>query len=49
MLNPQVRASYYVILHYKSHVDDGYKRALLKTMLDRAFRLKLVFFSTEIS
>ena len=26
-------------LHYKSHVDDQYKRALLKTMLDRTFRL----------
>ena len=28
-----------LLLHYKSHVDDQYKRALLKTMLDRAFRL----------
>ena len=28
-----------LLLHYKSHVDDRYKRALLKTMLDRAFRL----------
>jgi len=25
--------------HYKSHVDDRYRRGLLKTMLDRAFRL----------
>ena len=28
-----------ILLHYKSHVDDRYKRGLLKTMLDRAFRL----------
>jgi len=28
-----------LLLHYKSHVDDRYKRSLLKTMLDRAFRL----------
>ena len=28
-----------LLLHYKSHVDDRYKRGLLKTMLDRAFRL----------
>jgi len=27
------------LLHYKSHVDDCYKRGLLKTMLDRAFHL----------
>ena len=27
------------LLHYKSHVDDHYKCGLLKTMLDRAFRL----------
>ena len=27
------------LLQYKSHVDDWYKRGLLKTMLDRAFRL----------
>ena len=27
------------LLHYKSHVDDRYKRGLLKTMLDRAYRL----------
>ena len=26
-------------LHYKSHVDNRYKRGLLKTMLDRAYRL----------
>ena len=26
-----------LLLHYKSHVDDQYKRALLKTMLDGAF------------
>ena len=28
-----------LLLHYKSHVDDRYKRGLLKTLLDRAFRL----------
>ena len=28
-----------LLLHYKSHVDDRYKRGFLKTMLDRAFRL----------
>ncbi|XP_022794380.1 uncharacterized protein LOC111333127 [Stylophora pistillata] len=28
-----------LLLHYKSHVDDRYKRGLLKTMLDRASRL----------
>ena len=28
-----------LLLHYKSHDDDRYKRGLLKTMLDRAFRL----------
>ena len=28
-----------LLLHYKSHVDDRYKRGLLKTMLDRAFPL----------
>ena len=28
-----------LLLHYKSHVSDRYKRGLLRTMLDRAFRL----------
>ena len=28
-----------LLLHYKSQVDDRYRRGLLKTMLDRAFRL----------
>ena len=28
-----------LLLHYKSHVDVRYKRALLRPMLDRAFRL----------
>ena len=28
-----------LLLHYKSHVDDCYKRGLLKTVLDRAFCL----------
>ena len=28
-----------LLLHFKSHVDTRYKRGLLKTMLDRGFRL----------
>ena len=28
-----------LLLHCKSHVNDRYKRGLLKTMLDRAYRL----------
>ena len=38
-----------LLLHYKSHVDDRYKRGLLKTMLDRAFRLSSnwTYFSEE--
>ncbi|XP_068681900.1 uncharacterized protein [Montipora foliosa] len=28
-----------LLLHYRSHEDDRYKRGLLKTMLDRTFRL----------
>ena len=38
-----------LLLHYKSHVDDCYKRGLLKTMLDRAFRLSSnwSYFSNE--
>ena len=28
-----------LLLHYESHVHDRYKRGLLKTVLDRAFRL----------
>ena len=28
-----------LLLHYKSNVDNGYKRGLMKTMLDRAFHL----------
>ncbi|XP_068696375.1 uncharacterized protein [Montipora foliosa] len=38
-----------LLLHYKSHVDDRYKRCLLKTMLDRAFRLSSYwsYFSDE--
>ena len=42
----QIQAKVYVkptntglLLHHKSHVDDRYKCGLLKTMLDRAFRL----------
>ena len=38
-----------LLLHYKSHVDDQYKRGLLKIMLDRAFRLSSnwAYFSEE--
>ena len=38
-----------LLLHYKSHVDDRYKRGLLKAMLDRAFRLSSnwTYFSEE--
>ena len=28
-----------LLLHYQSHVDDRYKRSLINTMLDRAYRL----------
>jgi len=28
-----------LLLHYKSQVDDRYKKSLLKTMLDRAFKM----------
>ena len=28
-----------LLLHYKSHVDVRYKKSLLKTMLDRAFKV----------
>ena len=28
-----------LLLHYHSHVDNRYKRGLLSTMLDRAYRL----------
>ena len=28
-----------LLLHYHSHVDNRYKRGLLTTMLDRAYRL----------
>ena len=38
-----------LMLHYKSHVEDQYKRGLLNTMLDRAFRLSSnwAYFSEE--
>ena len=38
-----------LMLHYKSHVEDRYKRGLLNTMLDRAFRLSSnwAYFSEE--
>ena len=38
-----------LLLHYNSHVDYRYKRSLIKTMLDRAFRLSSnwLFFSEE--
>ena len=38
-----------LLLHYQSHVDIRYKRGLLKTMLDRAYRLSScwTYFSEE--
>ena len=43
---PQIETKVYIkptntglLLHYQSHVDMRYKRGLLKTMLDRAYRL----------
>ena len=38
-----------LMLHYKSHVDDRYKRGLLKTMLDLALQLSSnwAYFSEE--
>ena len=43
---PQIETKVYVkptntglLVHYQSHVDNRYKRSLLKTMLDRAYRL----------
>ena len=38
-----------LLINYKSHVDERYKRGLLKTMLDRAFRLSSnwAYFSEE--
>ena len=28
-----------LLLHYQSHVDNRYKRTLITTMLDRAYRI----------
>ena len=43
---PQIETKVYVkptntglLVHYQSHVDNRYKRSLLTTMLDRAYRL----------
>ena len=43
---PQIETKVYVkptntglTVHYQSHVDNRYKRSLLTTMLDRAYRL----------
>ena len=38
-----------LLLHYKSHVDDRYKRGLLKSMLDQCVRLSphWAYFSEE--
>ena len=38
-----------LLLHHQSHVDNRYKRSLVKTMLDRAFRLSSTWdlFTTE--
>ena len=53
---PQIETKVYVkatntglLLHYHSHVDMRYKRGLLKTMLDRAYRLSScwLYFSDE--
>ena len=44
--SPQIETKVYVkptnsslLLHYQSHVDNRYKQGLLRTMLDRAYRL----------
>jgi hypothetical protein len=44
--SPQIESKVYVkptnsslLLHYQSHVDNRYKKGLLRTMLDRAHRL----------
>ena len=44
--SPQIETKLYVkptnsglLLHYQSHVDNRYKKGLLRTMLDRAHRL----------
>ena len=50
---PQIEAKVYVdtglLVHYQSHVDNRYKRNLLTTMLDRAYRLSSswLYFSEE--
>ena len=53
---PQIETKVYIkptntglLLHYQSHVDTRYKRGLLKTMLDRAYRLSSCwpYFSEE--
>ena len=50
---PQIEAKVYVntglLVHYQSHVDNRYKRSLLTTMLDRAYRLSSswLYFSEE--
>lgn len=53
---PQIETKVYIkptntglLLHYQSHVDVRYKRGLLKTMLDRAYRLSSCwsYFSEE--
>ena len=45
-LAPRIKTKVYVkptntglLLHYLSHVDNQYKRSLLATMLDRAYRV----------
>ena len=45
-LTPRIKATFYVkptntglLLHYQSRVDDRYKRSLITTMLDRAYRI----------
>ena len=55
-MHPQIETKVYVkptntglVVHYQSHVDNRYKRSLLTTMLDHAYRLSSswLYFSEE--
>ena len=55
-LAPRIKTKVYVkptntglLLHYQSHVDNRYKRSLITTMLDRAYRISFdwSYFSQE--
>ena len=57
-LAPRIKTKVYVkptntglLLHYQSHVDNRYKRSLITTMLDRAYRISSdwSYFSQECS